>query len=103
MRLQGINDKLFCVEGGKGSEAVDARTSPDRPGPWEELIETAYPDGTVSLSNRGEDGKEYFLSGRDDGTLTANRPDAGPWERFKKHVNAGVVAYESAQFGTFIR
>jgi hypothetical protein len=78
----------LTAEGGGGREVVADRTVE---GPWEQWIVHTWDDGRVSLQATSG----HFLCAEPDGTVIANRHEAGEYERFTIEVRDVGVAFLS--------
>jgi hypothetical protein len=120
MQLKAANGKLVACEGGGTNKGVmNARTDPDRPGVWEQIVEAPHPlfAECVMLYCEANVFRRY-VSAQPDGSVACNRVDkdnpddsipphlkTAPdyWEAFIRHgAGATGVAYQSLAFGTYL-
>src|SRR5262245_46224532 len=80
MRLKaGVNNLLVCVEsaGTDNVGIVNARTDPNKPGPWEEIhVEQRPGNGRLALYVIDDAGNRRYFSAQPDGSLVCNRVKA---------------------------
>ena len=93
--LRTVNGFYLCAEGGGGSVVMADRIEP---GPWEQWEPYLHEDGLVSLISQNGD----YLCAELDGSVNANRPGAGPWEKFQMEVRGTSVAFKT-HHGTYLQ